>query len=72
MRVANLRISSEYHKIRERVRNDAALPDLAKYEIRGRIRGRPRNTLQFTKIFQHILRKKFPSNESYLSINITP
>jgi hypothetical protein len=37
---------------------NAAVPDLAKYKVRGRIRGWPRNILQSMKVFQQILRKR--------------
>jgi hypothetical protein len=32
--------------------------DLAKYEVRGGVRGRSRSILQFMEVFQHMLRKR--------------
>jgi hypothetical protein len=53
-----MRILCEYYKIRGRIRGNTAVPGLVKYEIRGGIRGRFRNVLQFMKVLQHILGKR--------------
>jgi hypothetical protein len=45
-------------QIRGRIRRDTVLSDLTKYKVRGRIRGRSRNILEYTEAFQHILKKK--------------